>query len=150
MTMPDEPVDDGRLRITPELAIPRSELTYRATRAGGPGGQHVNTSSTRVELTWDVASSPSLGDEQRARILARLARRIDSSGVLSMTDATTRSQHRNRERVTERFAEVVASAFVEKKKRKATKVPRAVKQARLDEKKKRSQTKKLRGRVDPE
>ena len=150
MTMPDELVDDGRLRVTPELAIPRSELTYRATRAGGPGGQHVNTSSTRVELTWDVGTSPSLSDEQRAQILARLARRIDSSGVLRMTDATTRSQHRNRERVTERFAEVVAGAFVEQKKRKATKVPRAVKQARLDEKKKRSQTKKLRGRVDPE
>ena len=132
------------------VTIPLSELTYRATRAGGPGGQHVNTSSTRVELTWDVGASPSLDDEQRARIIERLKRRIDSSGVLRMTDATTRSQHRNRERVTERFAEVVASAFVEKKKRKPTKVPRAVKEARLEKKKQRAQTKKLRGRVDPE
>ena len=143
-------VAPGRLRIGPALSIPVSELTYRATRAGGPGGQHVNTSSTRVELTWDVAASPSLDDEQRARILERLKRRIDSSGVLRMTDATTRSQHRNRERVTERFAEVVASAFVEKKKRKPTKVPRAVKEARLEQKKQRAQTKKLRGRVEPE
>ncbi len=147
MTLADEAGDDGRLRITPDLVIPRAELTYRATRAGGPGGQHVNTSSTRVELTWDVGASSSLTDEQRARILARLARRMDSSGVLRMTDAGTRSQHRNRERVTKRFAEVVAAAFVEKKKRKATKVPRAVKEARLDAKKKRSHTKKLRGRV---
>ena len=142
--------DDGRLRITPDLTVPRSELTYRATRAGGPGGQHVNTSSTRVELTWDVATSMSLTDEQRARIVERLGRRIDASGVLRMTDAGTRSQHRNRERVTERFIEVLAGAFVEQKKRKPTKVPRAVKEARLEQKKKRSQVKKLRGRIEPE
>ena len=141
---------DGRIRITPTLTIPRAELTYRATRSGGPGGQHVNKTSTRVELTWDVAASPSLDDDQRARIRERLARRIDSSGVLRMTDASTRSQHRNRERVTERFAEVVASAFVERKKRRPTRTPRAAKEARLEAKKKRSQTKQLRGRVDPE
>ena len=143
-----ETSDDGRLEPAPGVSIPRAELTYRATRAGGPGGQHVNTSSTRVELTWDVAGSPSLDEEQRARILTRLARRIDASGVLRMTDASTRSQHRNRERVTDRFVEVVAGAFVERKKRKPTQVPRAAKQARLEAKKKRSQTKKLRGPVD--
>ncbi|HEX6587892.1 MAG TPA: alternative ribosome rescue aminoacyl-tRNA hydrolase ArfB [Longimicrobiales bacterium] len=144
MTTPADVIDAG------PLAIPRSELTYRATRAGGPGGQHVNTSSTRVELTWDVARSASLTDEQRERLLARLARRIDSSGVLRMTDATTRSQHRNRERVTERFAGIVAGAFVEPKKRKPTKPSRAAKQARLEEKRKRGETKKLRGPVQPE
>src|SRR5688500_6356413 len=132
------------------LAIPRGELTYRATRAGGPGGQHVNTSSTRVELTWDVARSPSLTDEQRERVLARVTRRIDSSGVLRMTDATTPSQHRNRERVTERFAEVLAAAFVERKKRRPTKPSRAAKQSRLVEKRKRGETKKLRGSVRPD
>lgn len=140
---------DDVIRAGP-LAIPRAELTYRATRAGGPGGQHVNTSSTRVELTWDVARSPSLTDEQRERVLARVARRIDSSGVLRMTDASTRSQHRNRQRVTERFAEVVAAAFVERKKRKPTRTPRAAKEARLNEKRKRGDTKKLRGKVEPE
>lgn len=140
----DEPIRAG------PLTIPRAELTYRATRAGGPGGQHVNTSSTRVELTWDVGRSQSLDEEQRERVLARLSRRIDSSGVLRMTDATTRSQHRNRERVTERFAEVVAGAFVERKKRKPTKPPRASKESRLEEKRKRGETKKLRGRVQPD
>ena len=140
---------DDVIRAGP-LAIPRAELTYRATRAGGPGGQHVNTSSTRVELTWDVVRSPSLSDEQREQVLARLSRRIDSSGVLRMTDATTRSQHRNRERVTERFAETVAAAFVERKKRKPTRPPRASKEARLEEKRKRGETKKLRGRVEPD
>lgn len=142
-------MSDDAIRAGP-LTIPRAELTYRATRAGGPGGQHVNTSSTRVELTWDVARSPALDDEQRARLLARLARRIDSKGVLRMTDATTRSQHRNRERVTERFAEVVAAAFVERKKRKPTKPPHAAKEARLEDKRKRGETKKLRGPVQPE
>jgi len=70
-------MSDSDLRITPTLVVPRAELMYRATRAGGPGGQHVNKSSTRIELTWDVAGSPSLDDEQRARVLDRLARRID-------------------------------------------------------------------------
>lgn len=139
---------DSRLRIADDLVIPRSELIYRATRAGGPGGQHVNTSSTRVELTWDVAASPSLTDEQRARLRERLARRIDGGGVLRLTDAGTRSQHRNRERVTKRFAELIAGALVEQKKRRKTKPSRASKEARLESKKRRSETKKLRNPVD--
>ena len=142
------PEDDTRLRVGDDLVIPRAELLYRATRAGGPGGQHVNTSSTRVELTWDVGATPSLTDEQRARILKRLARRIDAGGVLHMTDAGTRSQHRNRERVTVRFVELLAGALQEQKKRRKTKPTRASKEARLESKKRRSQTKKLRGPVD--
>lgn len=141
--------DDALLRIANGLAVPRSELVYRATRAGGPGGQHVNTSSTRVELTWDVASSAAPTDVQRARILEKLAGRIDSSGVLRLTDAGTRSQHRNRERVTARFVELVEDALRVPKKRRKTKPTRASKEARIESKKKRSQTKKLRGSVDP-
>src|SRR5688500_16831146 len=68
---------DDAIPITEGLAIPRAELEFRATRSGGPGGQHVNTSSTRIELTWNVASSPSLSDAQRARIQEKLANRID-------------------------------------------------------------------------
>ena len=143
-------VEPGRLRIRDDLVIPIAELTYRAMRAGGPGGQHVNTSSTRVELTWNVAASASLTEEQRARILERLRRRIDGNGVLRLTDAGTRSQHRNRERVTARFVDLLAAAFVERKQRRPTKPPRAAKQARLEEKKRRAETKKLRGRVEPE
>lgn len=151
--MSDAPVDqndDSRLRIADDLVVPRAELTYRATRAGGPGGQHVNTSSTRVELTWDAGASPSLTDEQRARIVARLARRIDAGGVLRLTDAGTRSQHRNRERVTERFVELLTGAMQEQKARKKTKPSRASKEARLESKKRQSDKKKLRGAVDPE
>jgi ribosome-associated protein len=61
--------DDNALDIDGRLRVPLAELTYRATRSGGPGGQHVNTSATRVELTWNVRSSPSLSDEQRTRLL---------------------------------------------------------------------------------
>ena len=138
------------IRIDDQLAIPRAELVFRATRAGGPGGQHVNTSSTRVELTWDVAQSAALTDEQRERIRARLAKRIDASGVLRLTDAGTRSQHRNRERVTVRFAELLEGALRVEKKRRPTKPPRASREARLESKKKRSETKKLRGSVEHE
>lgn len=142
--------DPSLLRIDGTLAIPRAELTYRATRAGGPGGQHVNTSSTRVELTWDLGASPSITEEQRTRLQAKLRRRVDGSGVLRLTDAGTRSQHRNRERVTDRFAELLADALRPEKKRRRTKPTRASKEARLEQKKQRSQKKKLRGRVDPE
>jgi len=69
--MPDTTV----LEVSAELRLPLTELEYRATRSGGPGGQHVNTSSTRVELSWDVAGSPTLTSEQRARLLERLANR---------------------------------------------------------------------------
>ena len=65
------------LNVTPTLSIPRSELQYRATRSGGPGGQHVNTSSTRIELLWDLSGSRAVTDEQRERLKTRLAPRLD-------------------------------------------------------------------------
>lgn len=133
--------------IEDDLFIAKSELTYRATRAGGPGGQHVNTSSTRVELMWDVGASPSLTDAQRRRILSRLSNRINQEGVLQLSDAGTRSQHRNREAVTERFRELVAEALVVRKPRKKTKPSRASRERRLREKKKRGEVKRLRGPV---
>ncbi len=139
--------DTTVLQINDSLWIPRAELTYRATRSGGPGGQHVNTSSSRVELAWDVGASPSLTDEQRALIQAKLANRINSEGVLLLTGSESRSQHQNREAVTARFVELVAQALVVPKKRKKTKPSRAAKEARLQEKKKRSATKKMRSAV---
>jgi ribosome-associated protein len=142
--------DDALLRIDDTLAVPRAELTFRATRAGGPGGQHVNTSSTRVELIWDVARSPALSDAQRARILDKLANRIDGEGVLRLTDAGSRSQHQNRERVTAKLQELTARALRVPKPRKRTRPPKASKEERLREKKRRGETKKLRGSVEPD
>lgn len=135
------------LQVNDELAIPLAELAYRATRSGGPGGQHVNTSSTRVEVEFDVASSPSLTDTQRALIMEKLATRIDGAGILRLASSTSRSQHQNREEVTARMAMLLAEALVRPKPRRKTKVPRAVKEARLREKKQRSETKRRRGPV---
>ncbi len=134
--------------IDDSLRIPRSELGYRATRSGGPGGQHVNTSSTRVELTWDLGGSPSLTDAQRDQLLARLARRIDSAGVLRLTASGSRSQARNKEEVTERFREILAGALKVPKRRKKTRPTRASKEARLKAKRRRSEIKQRRGPVD--
>lgn len=136
--------EDGLVTINDQLWIPRAELTYRATRSGGPGGQHVNTSSTRVELAWDVGASPSLTDEQRALLREKLANRINGEGVLLLAASDHRSQHQNKEAVTGRFAELVRQALVVPKKRKKTRPSRASKEARLAEKKHRSAIKRLR------
>ena len=139
---------DDVVVINNEISVPRSELTYRATRSGGPGGQHVNTSSTRVELLWDVGASPVVSDEQRARIMERLKNRIGEDGVLRLTSAGSRSQHQNKEEVTVRFARIVDQALHVPKARKKTKPSRASKEARLQQKKRRSSTKQQRNKVD--
>ena len=143
-------IRDNRLEITPALAIPLAELEYRASRSGGPGGQHVNTSSTRVEVWWDVAGSPSLSDDQRARLLTRLATRLDGAGWLRVVSSGTRSQLRNREQATERLGELVAKALVVPKQRKPTRPSRAAKAARLEAKRRRSATKRERRRGSEE
>jgi ribosome-associated protein len=135
------------LRVNDDLAIPLAEIRYRATRSGGPGGQHVNTSSTKIELEFDVAGSAALTDAQRARIQERLANRIDGAGVLRLSSSGSRSQLQNREDATERLARLIADALKERKRRRKTKVPRAAKEARLNEKKRRGRTKKQRGPV---
>jgi len=135
--MPDTTV----LEVSAELRLPLTELEYRATRSGGPGGQHVNTSSTRVELSWDVAGSPTLTSEQRARLLERLANRLDGTGRLRLVSSTSRSQLRNREEVTERLRRLLAEGLRVPKVRKRTKPPRAAKAARLERKRRRSATK---------
>jgi ribosome-associated protein len=136
--------DDSVLEITPELRLPLSELEYRASRSSGPGGQHVNTSSTRIEVWWDLAGSPSISAEQRALLLERLGPRLDSRGRLRLVSSGSRSQLRNREDVTERLQAVVAAALVVRKKRKPTKPSRAAKAARLEAKKRRAAIKRHR------
>ena len=135
---------DGLIAVDDSLWIPRAELTYRATRSGGPGGQHVNTSSTRVELAWDVSGSPSVTDEQRALILARLANRINGDGVLLISASEHRSQHQNKEAATARFAELIRGALVVQKPRRKTKPSRASREERLRSKQRRSSIKRMR------
>jgi ribosome-associated protein len=132
------------VRITPDLAIPRAELVARATRSGGPGGQHVNTSSTRVELLWNVRESVALDDAMRERLLARLARRLDASGAVRVVASATRSQRRNRTEAEERLAELVRRALATPRKRIPTRPSRAAKEARLMSKRRRAEKKRER------
>jgi ribosome-associated protein len=135
---------DGVLEVNESLAIPRGELEYRASRAGGAGGQHVNTSSTRIELLWNVARSTVLDDERRARVTARLATRIDGEGWLRVVSSARRSQQQNREAADARLAELVRAALVVQKRRRPTKPTRASKEKRIRAKRKRSETKRMR------
>ena len=137
---------DGYLEVTPALVLPLTELEFRATRSGGPGGQHVNTSATRIEVWWDVRSSAALTEEQRAQLLARLSSRLDSEGRLRVVASESRSQLRNREAATERLRDLVASALAVRKPRKRTKPSRAAKAARLEAKRRRSALKRDRRR----
>ena len=127
--------------VTDAVRIPRAELKVRATRASGPGGQGVNTTSSRVELLWNPSTSRALADEERARVLERLGRLRDAAGNLRIVCDITRSQARNRTLATERLVALVRTALHVPKKRRPTKPSRAAKQARLDAKKRRSRTK---------
>ncbi len=124
--------------------IPEGELIVRASRAGGPGGQHVNQSATRVEVRWNVAESPSLTEEQRERLLDKLSSRIDSKGVLRVVADERRSQLRNREAAVERLNDIVREALKTPKPRKRTKPPASSKRKRLEEKRKRGELKRQR------
>ena len=126
------------------LAIPRSELTARATRAGGPGGQHVNTSSTRIELLWNPTRSHALDGALRSRLIEQLASRLDGAGNIRVVSAEHRSQLQNRQAAEARLAELVRKALVVPKPRKKTKPTKASKERRLEAKKQRGEKKKRR------
>ena len=132
------------LVIDSTLSIPRFELTFRATRAGGPGGQHVNTSSTRVELLWNVLRSTALTDEQRARLSEKLASRLDAQGNVRVVASAFRSQLRNRTDAEERLAALVRRALIVPKARRKTRPTRAAVESRLYGKRKQSEKKQRR------
>ena len=140
---------EGTLEVTPAVGIPRWELEYRASRAGGAGGQHVNTSSTRIELLWNPGQSVALDDGARALVVERLASRLDSEGWIRIVSSARRSQQQNREAAESRLADLVRGALVIRKKRRPTKPTRASKEARIAQKRKRSETKRQR-RVEPD
>ena len=135
------PAGDDALVVNDRLSIPRHELSARASRAGGAGGQHVNTSSTRIEILWNVRTSGALDDDTRARLTEKLATRIDGDGTIRVVASDRRSQRQNRESAEERLAELVRKALVVQKKRRPTKPSRASKEKRISEKKKRGETK---------
>ena len=132
------------IRVNDTVVVPRDELLARASRSGGAGGQHVNTSSTRIELVWNVGASRALTDEQRERVLQKLSSRLDSDRNLRVVASDRRSQRQNRESAELRLAELVRDALVVPKKRRPTKPSRAAKQARLDSKRRTSDKKRER------
>lgn len=134
----------GPLRVRPGVVIPESELGWRFSRSGGPGGQHVNTSDSRAELSWDVAASRALSPGQRERALARLAGRL-VDGVLTVAASEERSQLRNREAAEARLVELVARAIAPPPRpRRPTRPSKGAQERRLAEKKRRSEVKRLR------
>ena len=138
---PPAEAPDGDLVVDARHVIPRSELSARASRAGGAGGQHVNTSSTRVEVLWDPATSRALDDAERARVLEKLAARLDAEGRVRVVASDTRSQKQNRDLAEQRLAELVARALVVPRTRRKTRPTRASTERRLETKKRESQKK---------
>lgn len=132
------------LRITARVAIPLAEISFIAARSGGPGGQHVNTTSTKVTLLFDLDASPSLAEDDKARIREALTGRIGKDGVLRVVSQSTRSQFANREIALERFAAMLRVALTPVAPRKKTRVSLAAKQRRVDDKKRQGARKRER------
>lgn len=132
---------EGALVVDEDLRIPRHELSFRASRSGGPGGQHVNTSSTRVEVLWNVLHSRVLSDDQRRRLQAKLASRLDGDGNVRVVGSAYRSQARNRDDAEERLAALIRRALVVPKARRKTRPSRAAVERRLQSKKRASDRK---------
>ena len=124
--------------------IPGSELRFEYAHAGGPGGQHVNKVATKAILLFDVEASPSLEDFEKARIMEKLATRINKEGILKVSCRRFRSQSMNRDAAIARFHELVEEALTVPKKRRKSRISRSQKAKRLDDKKKRSRLKKNR------
>jgi ribosome-associated protein len=138
--MSDSPVTAARnrLAVNESLSIPRTELDVRVSRSSGAGGQHVNKTSSRVEIFWNIVGSRAVNEEQRARLREKLASRLTTEGSIRVVASDMRSQSRNRELAEERLADLVRRALVIPRKRRATKPTRASKEARLDSKKRHS------------
>jgi ribosome-associated protein len=132
------------LHVRPGLDIPLDEVELRASRSSGPGGQHANVTASRIEASFDVAASATLSEEQKRRVMARCG------PVVRAVSQDTRSQRRNRELALERLAGRLAAALAVQRARKQTRPTRAAKERRIQQKRRRSETKRLRGRPPAE
>lgn len=131
-------MDPECIRVTRSVTLPRSEIELRTSRSSGPGGQHAQKSETRVEALLDVETTSALTDVQRRRVLAK------AGPVLHAVAQDERSQLRNRELAVERLVEQLREALKVRRRRKPTAVPEAAKERRLEEKRRRGETKRLR------
>ena len=139
----------GPLVVTDRFTVPEHELTWRFSRSSGPGGQSVNTTDSRAELSYDVAGSPSLPDDLRERVLGRLAGRL-VDGVLTVAASEHRSQLQNRQAAEQRLAQLLREALAPPPaSRRPTRPTRGATERRLEDKRQRSQVKRQR-RTGPE
>jgi ribosome-associated protein len=143
----DDSIPRDVLVVNAHVRIPRAELDIRASRSGGPGGQHVNTSSTKIELRWQPGSSIALSDTQKARVLLALSTKLDTEGWLRLTASEHRSQLQNKEAAEARLIALVKGALVIPKKRRATKPTLTSKVKRLESKSQRAEVKQQRRRI---
>jgi ribosome-associated protein len=132
------------IRITDDISIDESEITFEFVRASGPGGQNVNKLATAVQLRFDIHASATLPDEVKQRLITLGGQRVSKSGVLIIDARRFRTQERNRQDALDRFSALVKKATFRKKRRRPTAPSRASKERRLDEKRRKSQTKRLR------
>ena len=121
-----------------------TELEYKASRSGGPGGQHANKVASKVEVSFDIENSLGLSDDEKQLLLKNLASKLTNNNFLILKCEETRSQHRNKDIVTERLISTLEEGLVIPKKRKRTKPPKSKDKARLEDKKQQAQKKELR------
>lgn len=129
------------------VTVPDTDLQWRAARSGGPGGQHVNTTSSKVELRWSITDSAVLTEPQRQRLRDRLSPRLTNDGTLILHGSQHRSQYRNRQEVMARFRTLVDAALTPTKTRRRTRPSRSARERRLRNKRVRAEIK--RSRRDP-
>lgn len=135
----DLPIKNG-------IIIPEHELEITTSRAGGPGGQHVNRTSSRITVRWNVKNTNALNQEQKERVLQKLAPQLTGEGDLIIHNSASRSQEQNKKMALARLAQEVRNALHIPKKRMATKISKSVKEARLHEKSRRGFIKKMRSK----
>jgi len=135
------------IQVTPSIVIPESEISERFVRASGPGGQNVNKVSTAVELRFDPSQSTSIPADARDRLRALAGSRMTADGVVVIDARRHRTQAQNREDARERLADLVRQALVKPRRRRKTKPGKAAIERRIETKKRRSDTKRGRGRI---